>query len=329
MNKRIVLALLGLVLVAGSIAWCSLDRDGNAPLTLYGNVDIREVELAFRQSGRLESMSFDEGERVQKGAFVATLDDAPFRDALAAAAADVSRARAELEKLERGNRPQEIAQAGETVRRAQAAYDNAEREFERQSRLFPTRATSRQELDMARTARDEAAASLAAARQALALQRAGFRQEDIAAGRARLEAALAAESQARTALADTRLAAPSPGTILARVREPGSMVTPGDPVYTLSLDDPVYVRAYVGEPDLGRIAPGDRVRLHTDSSDRAYEGRIGFISPRAEFTPKSVETVDLRTDLVYRLRIVVENADRGLRQGMPVTVVLAESQPGG
>lgn len=328
MKRRVALVALVLVLAAGLVAWWAIDRDQDAPLTLYGNVEIREVELAFRQSGRVASMAFDEGNRVQAGSVIATLDDAPFRDALAQAAAEVSRARAELDKLERGNRPQEIAQAEENVRRAQAAFDNAEREHERQSRLFPTRATSRQELDAARTARDEAQANLAAARQALALQRAGFRREDIAAGRARLEAAEAGRSQAETALADTRLVAPSAGTILARVREPGSMVTPGDPVYTLSLDDPVYVRAYVGEPDLGRIAPGDRVGIRTDSSARAYQGHIGFISPRAEFTPKSVETVDLRTDLVYRLRIVVENADRGLRQGMPVTVVVAPPRPG-
>jgi HlyD family secretion protein len=91
-------------------------------------------------------------------------------------------------------------------------------------------------------------------------------------------------------------------------------------VYSLSLRDPVYVRAYIDEPNLGRIAPGMRVSISTDSSDRSYDGEIGFISPRAEFTPRSVETTALRTNLVYRLRIVVPESDEGLRQGMPVTV---------
>jgi len=98
------------------------------------------------------------------------------------------------------------------------------------------------------------------------------------------------------------------------------MVNATTPVYSLSLRDPVYLRAYVSEPHLGWLVPGAAVTVHTDSSAKVYQGRIGFISPRAEFTPKSVETTDLRTDLVYRLRIVVPDADDGLRQGMPVTI---------
>ena len=133
----------------------------------------------------------------------------------------------------------------------------------------------------------------------------------------------------RQALADTELLAPSAGTVIARVREPGSMVASQSAVYSLSLDTPVYVRAYVGEPDLGRVAPGMPVRVRSDSSQRVYRGRVGFVSPRAEFTPKTVETADLRTDLVYRLRIVVEDADEALRQGMPVTIdVEAPAAPG-
>ena len=98
------------------------------------------------------------------------------------------------------------------------------------------------------------------------------------------------------------------------------MLSVGAPVYTLSLTDTVYVRAYVSETHLGKLAPGATVYVTSDSSDRRYQGQVGFISPRAEFTPKTVETPELRTDLVYRLRIVVAEADQALRQGMPVTV---------
>ncbi|MBC7174067.1 MAG: HlyD family efflux transporter periplasmic adaptor subunit, partial [Polyangiaceae bacterium] len=127
-------------------------------------------------------------------------------------------------------------------------------------------------------------------------------------------------AEAETMVADTVLEAPSDATVLTRVREPGSMLGAGEPVYTLSLRDPVYVRAYVSEPDLGKLSPGARVTVTTDSSKTVYHGTVGFISPRAEFTPKTVETTELRTDLVYRLRIIVRDADEGLRQGMPVTV---------
>lgn len=215
------------------------------------------------------------------------------------------------------------------MRHAQLSLDESERNLQRQSPLFEAGAISQSTLDAARTAHDQAAANLAATRAALSLASAGFRSEDIAAGEARVAAAESALAQARTTLADTDLLAPSNATVIARVREPGSMVASGTPVYSLSLRDPVHVRAYVSEPDLGRIAPGTRVRVHTDSPGRSYHGQIGFISPRAEFTPKTVETTDLRTDLVYRLRIVVTDADQRLRQGMPVTIDVDDSRGAG
>lgn len=302
--------------------WFWMQRTGNddGPLRLYGNVDIREVQLAFRQPGRVARMAFDEGDAATAGALMAALDAEPFREALAAAEAAVQVAQAELNKLRRGLRPQEIAQSQAALNRASAIATEAERNFRRQSELLASGASSQRTVDAARAARDQATAGVKAAQAALSQAREGFRKEDIAAGEARLASAQAARAQAATALADTELLAPSDGTVIARVREPGSMVASQSTVYSLSLDTPVYVRAYIGEPDLGRIAPGTQVLVKSDSSDRLYQGQIGFISPRAEFTPKTVETTDLRTDLVYRLRIVIDEPDASLRQGMPVTI---------
>lgn len=327
MKTKISLLLIFVAIsTAIALVW---RRNHAAPkeLVLYGNVDIREVNLAFRQPGRLAKMAVDEGSAVSAGTVLAELDAQPLHDALRAATADVQRARAELEKLKQGNRAQEIAQAQEAVNRAEASFRNAENDYQRQLSLLASGATSQRILDTARATRDETAASLAAARQALELQKEGSRKEDIAISEARLASALAAQAQAQTALDDTRLVAPSNGTIISRVQEAGSMVTTQSTVYTLSLNNPTYVRAYVSEPDLGRIAPGMSVTIHTDSSSQSYRGQIGFISPRAEFTPKSVETTELRTDLVYRLRIVVPQADQGLRQGMPITVKFAAVAP--
>ncbi|MEJ8568331.1 secretion protein HlyD [Elongatibacter sediminis] len=319
--RPILLVVAIAVVVAGLLLGRLLpEQQDDGVLRLYGSVDIREVELSFRQPGRLVSMAFDEGDAVAAGQVVAQLDAQPYRDRLAAARAERAAAQAELDKLRSGNRPQEVAQAQEAVKQAQARHLDADRNFKRQHALLESGASSQRTVDAARAARDEAAARLSSARAALSLAEVGFRSEDIAAGQARLAAAEAALALARTALADTELTAPTDATVLARVREPGSMVASSTPVYTLSLRDPVYVRAYVSEPDLGRIEPGAQVRVHTDSSNQIYHGQVGFISPRAEFTPKTVETVDLRTDLVYRLRVVVDDADQGLRQGMPVTV---------
>ena len=326
----LLLAIIVVAIAVGSLLryWLQRGDDDDGVLRLYGNVDIREVELAFRQPGRLAQMVFDEGDTVTAGEVMARLDAVPYRERLAAAEAEHGAARAELDKLRSGNRPQEIAQARESVSQAQAAFTEAQRDFQRQSSLFESGASSQRTVDAARAAHDRTAANLAAAKAALSLAVDGFRSEDIAVGEARVAAAAAALAQARTALADTQLVAPSDATVMARVREPGSMVASNNAVYSLSLRDPLYVRAYVSEPDLGRIAPGSPVRVYSDSSNRVYRGQIGFISPRAEFTPKTVETTDLRTDLVYRLRVVIADADEGLRQGMPVTVEVALERGG-
>ncbi len=315
----VAVAALGL---GAAFLWMQRADRSTGPLRLYGNVDIREVQLAFRQPGRVADMAFDEGDAVTAGARMAVLDAQPYRDALAAAKASVQVAQAELAKLRRGLRPQEITQAREALKQAQALAVETERNYQRQNSLLASGASSQRTVDAARTARDQAVAGVEAAKAALSQAAEGFRKEDIAAAEARLAAAQAAQAQAVTALADTELLAPSNGTVIARVRESGSMVASQSTVYSLSLDAPVYVRAYLGEADLGRVAPGTTVRVKSDSSGKVYRGQIGFISPRAEFTPKTVETTDLRTDLVYRLRIVIDEADRdaALRQGMPVTI---------
>lgn len=324
MKRKPMLPAILAVAVLAALAWLAWTRfSGDArgdAITLYGNVDIRELELGFRVPGRLLAMAAEEGDAVRAGEVLAELDAQPYRDALDAADARVRRAAAQLDKLRHGSRPEEIVQAEANRREARAAAGNAEREYARQQKLIRSGATSEETLDAARARRDATQAALGGAEAALALARDGFRDEDIAAAEAELALATAQRAQARTALADATLAAPADATVLARVREPGSLLAQGQPVYTLSLRDPVYVRAYVAEPDLGRVAPGTRAWITTDSSERRYRGRIGFVSPRAEFTPKSVETTELRTDLVYRLRIVVEDPDSGLRQGMPVTV---------
>ncbi len=322
-KQRRVITIIAAVLIVGLAfaLWSRFAEHENASrLVLYGNVDIREVQLAFRVPGRLARMHYDEGDRVHAGDTLAALDAEPYRQTLAVADARVGQAQANLAKLEAGSRPQDIERARSAVSEAEAAHANAMSDFTRQQGLATSGASSEKALEAARARRDESAARLAAAREALALAKEGFRAEDIAAARAELAAATAQRDQAQTQLDDTTLTAPSDGTLISRMREPGSMLGVGVPVYSLSLRDPLYVRAYVDEPDLGKLSPGDRVTVRTDSSAKPYVGQIGFISPRAEFTPRSVETTALRTDLVYRLRIVVQEADEGLRQGMPVTV---------
>lgn len=323
--KKIVRAviILAVLMAAGAAAIYLTQEKKSAPFTLYGNVDIREVDLGFRVSGKLLHMRFEEGDAVKKGDILAVLDDEPYRNELAVSAARVARARAELQKFESGSRPREIRVATAKVKEAEAVYSNALREYNRQKALLSTNATSQKALDLARSSHDEAQARLHSAQESLALKKEGFRSEDILISRKNLQEAKAQYNVAKTVLDDATLVAPNDGILITRINEPGTIVGAGAPVYTLSLRNPVYIRAYVAEPDLGKVAPGTRVEISTDSTDAPYSGTIGFISPRAEFTPKNVETADLRTDLVYRLRIVVVDPDNGLRRGMPVTIRLA------
>ncbi|MGY3891649.1 efflux RND transporter periplasmic adaptor subunit, partial [Aeromonas mytilicola] len=186
-----------------------------------------------------------------------------------------------------------------------------------------TGAISRGQLDSARSQRDQTQAQVRSAREQLGQLETGYRPEEIAQSDAQLQGAKAALASAELALADAVLTAPSDGILLTRAIETGSMVQPGATAFNLSLTAPVWVRAYVEEPWLGHFPSGAKVTLTTDSRpDKPYQGVVGFVSPTAEFTPKSVETPDLRTHLVYRLRIVVQDPDSALRQGMPVTVRL-------
>ncbi|KAF5885830.1 efflux RND transporter periplasmic adaptor subunit, partial [Rhizobium sp. PEPV16] len=228
---------------------------------------------------------------------------------------------ATLDKLKAGPRPTEIAQARAAYDESIADLRNANLAYDRARQLRPQGTISEASLDQATAARAMAAARSDSANEALKLLLEGSRIEDIAAADAQLKAAQATLASARTSLDDTELRAPNDGVILSRVRENGAIVSPADTVFVLSLTEPVWVRTYVAEPDLGRIHPGMKVAVTSDTApDKPYEGTIGFISPVAEFTPKSVETPELRTDLVYRLRVVIDKPGPDLRQGMPVTI---------
>jgi len=324
MKRRLPLVILVLLLCAGVGFWyLQTHRRSATPglLQLYGNVDIREVNLGFRVTGRLKAVLRDEGDAVRAGDVLARLDDEPYRHELDGAHQQVNSLKARLQLLEAGNRPEEIAQARAQVHEREVSFANAERIYKRQQELFVSRTVSVQERDDAEAAYQEAESRLHSAREQLKLLEAGFRTEDITQAKADLARAQSAENTAELHMEDTVLKAPAEGVVLTRAQEPGAILQTGTTVLTVSLQKPVWVRAYIEEPELGKIHPGTTAAVLTDSRPgKEYRGTIGYISPRAEFTPKSVETPELRTSLVYRLRVVVEDADEGLRQGMPVTV---------
>lgn len=249
------------------------EKDG---ITLFGNVDVRLVDLGFQVAGRVSFMKFDEGDLVKTGELMAELDQQPYLD-------QVDQAQAALEAVK-------------------INLENANLILKRRQELIGTGGVSKEDLANALASRDALMASIKQSEATLGV--------------------------AQTNLNFIKLSAPNDGMILTRIREPGAIVRQGDPIYTLSILSPVWVRAYIAEPYLGEVYPGMEAEVYTDTKDgKPYKGTVGFISPVAEFTPKTVETTQLRTDLVYRLRIYVEVPDRGLRQGMPVTVRLYPKLP--
>jgi HlyD family secretion protein len=322
-SRRFIFLILLIGAAAGGYWWTYLRPASNGPLILQGNVEIRQVNLGFKVAGRIEKLTADEGDTVRPGQTLASLEKVYFDDALAQARAQKDQMASNYERLRAGNRPEEIAQARALVAEREATLTNARVILNRASELLKTPAGSQKTFDDAQAAERQADAQLNSARQALRLQEAGFRQEDIALGRAQLGERQAAVTVAERNLTDADLIAPSAGTVLSRVREAGAIVAAGEAVYVLSLTSPVWVRTYVSEPDLGRVRPGMEVQVKTDTPNgKTYAGQIGFISTAAEFTPKTVETTELRTALVYRLRIVVGGDTSFLRQGMPVTVTV-------
>ncbi|QYY35071.1 efflux RND transporter periplasmic adaptor subunit [Ruficoccus sp. ZRK36] len=296
---------------------------------IYGNVDIRISRLAFNESELITEMLVDEGDPVQAGQPLAKLRAERLEAQLSEARAQVATQQAVVNRLENGSRPQEIERARADMAAAQVRLDKAKNDFSRVEKTAKTGASSQREFDRIKALLDEAEADLIAREQTLDLAVEGPRQEVIDEARARLGALEDAVALLEIRVRDTVLYAPEDGVIETRYGEPGQMATPATPVLSLALNARKWVRAYLPEPLLGQVQPGQKVKVFSDSWPRqSFAGTVGFISPVAEFTPKTVETEELRTKLVYEVRVWVEDDENRLRLGMPVTVDLASAGEG-
>lgn len=332
MQRNIFLLLFVILALgaSGAAAWYFGNHraNGESTLTLYGNVDIRQVQLAFNGSERIAQMLAREGDPVKKGQLLATLDTVRLARNVDLQQAQLASQRQVVLRLAAGSRPEEISKAQADLEAARIDAENAESTWQRQKELAEQHFVAKQQADNARAAANAAQAKYHALQETLKLVQMGPRKEDIAAARAMLKASEAAVEVARKALADASLYAPDNGIIQGRILEPGDMASPQRPVYTLALTDPIWVRAYAQGPDLGKLKPGINADVSTDSfPGKKYRAWIGYISPTAEFTPKSVETTEVRSSLVYQVRIFVCNPQGELRLGMPATVTIPLNEP--
>ncbi len=328
MNKKLVgIAIVATVAIAaGAWYWSRPAADGKE-LVLYGNVDLRQVALAFPASERVARVLAEEGQKVQAGQILAELDTRGLRLRLAEAEAQAGAQQQVLARLKAGTRPEELAQSRARTSAAQADAELARQQLDRILAVQQDsngRAVSQQDVDAARARAKSAQAVLEQARQGQELARHGPRREDIAQAQAQLDAANAAIALLQYQLGEASLKAPVNAVVRARLMEAGDMAAPQRPVYTLAIADPKWVRTYVREADLGRIKPGGAASISIDSQPgKTLAGKVGYISSVAEFTPKTVQTEELRTSLVYEVRVLADDKADVLRMGMPATVRIA------
>ncbi|NLH78972.1 MAG: HlyD family efflux transporter periplasmic adaptor subunit [Acidobacteria bacterium] len=320
------IAATSLVVLLASAAGC---RSGDGDLELSGSVEVTRIRLGFGVSGTVEAVRAEEGGRVAAGDTLAVLDTVQLALEAEMRASELDALRAVQEGLEGGLRPQEVGQALAARESATAAVELARSEFARIDALYEADAVSMQNWENAHTALLLAEAALSGANQGYSLASDGYRDADIEAAAARVQAAEAAHALALERLEDAVLISPCDATVLTVAVEPGEMVAAGGTAAILGLMDTVDVVAWVQEPYLASLRLGQEALVTCDGPGAgALPARLATVSDEAEFTPSTVETREERVSLVYRLTFRVANSDGILKAGMPVDITIPLEEPG-
>jgi HlyD family secretion protein len=322
--KKVALLLLVVAIIGGVVFLILRPSKQTGPgIRVSGTIEATTVELSFKAPGRVVQRFVDEGDRVTAGQVIARLESDDLAREVAARRAERDAQMAVLAELEAGYRKEDIAQAQAALDRVRAEETRLRDDFSRQKNLYEREVIPRQAFDASRAAFDAAQAAAREAEQRLKLLRAGPRPETIDQARAKVKATEQVLALAETRLGYTILTAPQAGSVLAKNTEPGEHVAPGTPIVTIANLENVWVRAYISETDLGRVKLGQKAEVTSDTwKGKTYPGRVTYISPEAEFTPKTVQTEKERVKLVYRIKITLPNLQQELKPGMPVDAVV-------
>jgi HlyD family secretion protein len=330
--KRLIpiLILLAAAIAAGVYFYPRLTKKPppTNQLTLSGNIEAHESLVSFKVPGRIVELPIEEGQQVQQGALLARLEDADMKQKVRIDEASVAVRESSLALTLAGTREQEVKALQQSVLDAQAELAQRKADNDRAQQLFSKDEVSAQDRDLAATALKRSEATFAAAQQRYNEAVEGSRKEDVAIARANLTQANANLGLSRINSSYTTLRAPSAGVITVRQAELGEVAQPGSPVVTLADLDHIWLRAYIAETDLGKIHWGQQTSVTTDTyPGKQYQGHISFISPDAEFTPKSVQTYAERVTLVYRIKIDIDNPNHELKPGMPADARIELANP--
>lgn len=319
--KRVVVPMIVLVVLAAAIFWAVRQKESEQNgqvIRVSGNIEITDVAVSFKIAGRVAERLVSEGYEVKAGQVIARLDDTDLRQEVNLQRAEVAAAEATLNELERGSRPEEIRQGEAVFASAKAEEERWAKEYKRMKELQEEEVVSANDLEAVRMSFHTAQSKVHEAEQSLILLRKGPRLEKIEEARARWKRAQEALALAETKLGYATLASPMDGLVLSENIEAGEYVLAGTPIVTIGRMNPVWLRAYIDETDLGRVRVGQEARVRTDSyPNKSYRGRISFIASDSEFTPKNVQTEKERVKLVYRIKIDISNPEMQLKPGMP------------
>ncbi|MDD6319051.1 MAG: HlyD family efflux transporter periplasmic adaptor subunit [Succinatimonas hippei] len=321
MNKKVLVASFAVICVVFA-AVLYYSKTSPEPLKkAHGIVDIRQSSLTFERSGRIDSINVDSGDLVKKGQVLAKLDTKAIEHQIAITSAQCKAYRAEADKAHKGYREEEIATAKANVAKLGAQLKLAEFTNERYQLLYSKHSTSAQERDQAFYSMRQLEAQLKSAQANLKMMLNGYRQEDIQKAD---ETARACDEQLSylkyQSTSQSEIRAPYDGQVRSRKAEPGDMTSTSSTVFELSQLYHKRVLMYITETQLKTVKPGLKVTI-TDAAGDKVAGVVAFVSSTAMFTPKSVQTEELRADLVWEVRVDFEDPKGVLRLGQPVSVV--------
>lgn len=282
-----------------------------------GTIECTQVQIAPQVAGRILQLLPHEGDALKKGDLVAKLDAADYELKRAEAAAALAQAQAQLELTQAGSRAEDIARGRQQVAEAETAVRATAADLKRVKELFRQTIETQKQMDDAQAAADRAVALKAQADENLSRLLNGSRKEEIRVAQTAVDLARARLAQAEKALADCQVFAPMDGVVTVRSREDGEMAAVGTSLVTLSRVDEVWLAIYVPETQLAHVKVGQKAWVKPDGAAKAVEGKVTFVSPDAEFTPKNVQTANERAKLVYRVKITLANPDRVFKPGMP------------
>ncbi|MEW6350290.1 MAG: efflux RND transporter periplasmic adaptor subunit [Thermodesulfobacteriota bacterium] len=323
MKKKIIVlvVLIGMGTAVGwAMGWLGFNRGSNhaGKIFVNGNIEAVEVDLAFRIGGQIKTLPIEEGDRVLKDQEISTLDTDTLLAQQGAARAEIATARAVLDELEAGTRQEEIDAARAAFKAAESRLENARAEYDRYVVLFKEKAISGSVFDKRETELKVAREEFNNARERLTQLERGPREQQIRAARHRLERAQWELKKIDLDIAHSRIETPITGVVLVKSNEQGEVVLPGATVATVAKVDEVWLKGYVSEQNLGQVKLGQKVETYTDTyPGKIYDGRVTFISPKAEFTPKNVQTKEERVKQVYRIKVTIPNPHQELKIGMP------------